>query len=32
MSMHISVNTEMNFTHYSRMELGLGRDTSRPYF
>jgi alkylation response protein AidB-like acyl-CoA dehydrogenase len=32
MSMHISVNTEMNFTHYGRMELGLGRDASRPYF
>jgi 3-hydroxy-9,10-secoandrosta-1,3,5(10)-triene-9,17-dione monooxygenase len=32
MSMHISVNTEMNFTHFGRMELGLGRDASRPYF
>jgi len=32
MSMHIAVNTEMNFAHYGRMELGLGRDTSRPYF
>jgi alkylation response protein AidB-like acyl-CoA dehydrogenase len=32
MSMHIAVNTEMNFTHYGRMELGLGRDASRPYF
>jgi 3-hydroxy-9,10-secoandrosta-1,3,5(10)-triene-9,17-dione monooxygenase len=32
MSMHIAVNTEMNFTHYGRMQLGLGRDASRPYF
>ena len=32
MSMHISLNTETNFTHYGRMELGLGRDASRPYF
>jgi 3-hydroxy-9,10-secoandrosta-1,3,5(10)-triene-9,17-dione monooxygenase len=32
MSTHIAVNTEMNFSHYGRMELGLGRDASRPYF
>jgi alkylation response protein AidB-like acyl-CoA dehydrogenase len=32
MSMHISINTEMNFTHYSRMEFGLGPDTSGRYF
>jgi 3-hydroxy-9,10-secoandrosta-1,3,5(10)-triene-9,17-dione monooxygenase len=32
MSMHISLNTETNFTHFGRMELGLGRDASRPYF
>jgi len=32
MAMHISLNTETNFTHYGRMELGLGRDASRPYF
>jgi 3-hydroxy-9,10-secoandrosta-1,3,5(10)-triene-9,17-dione monooxygenase len=32
MSMHIAVNTEMNFTHYGRMQLGLGRDAGRPYF
>ena len=32
MSMHISLNIETNFTHYGRMELGLGRDASRPYF
>jgi alkylation response protein AidB-like acyl-CoA dehydrogenase len=32
MSMHIAVNTEMNFAHYGRMALGLGRDASRPYF
>jgi 3-hydroxy-9,10-secoandrosta-1,3,5(10)-triene-9,17-dione monooxygenase len=32
MSMHISLNTETNFTHFGRMELGLGREASRPYF
>lgn len=32
MSMHISLNVETNFAHYGRMELGLGRDASRPYF
>jgi 3-hydroxy-9,10-secoandrosta-1,3,5(10)-triene-9,17-dione monooxygenase len=32
MAMHISLNTETNFTHYGRMELGLGRDATRPYF
>jgi 3-hydroxy-9,10-secoandrosta-1,3,5(10)-triene-9,17-dione monooxygenase len=32
MAMHISLNVETNFAHFGRMELGLGRDTSRPYF
>jgi 3-hydroxy-9,10-secoandrosta-1,3,5(10)-triene-9,17-dione monooxygenase len=32
MSMHISLNVETNFAHYGRMELGLDRDASRPYF
>ncbi|MGA7489338.1 MAG: acyl-CoA dehydrogenase family protein [Xanthobacteraceae bacterium] len=32
MSMHISVNTETNYAHFGRMELGLGRDPSHPYF
>ncbi len=32
MSMHISVNTEINYTHYGRMQLGLGRDAIRPWF
>ena len=32
MSMHISLNTETNFGHFGRIELGLGRDASRPYF
>ena len=32
MSMHIAVNTEMNFAHFGRMALGLGRDPSRPWF
>jgi alkylation response protein AidB-like acyl-CoA dehydrogenase len=32
MAMHISLNVETNFGHYGRMELGLGRDATRPYF
>lgn len=32
MSMHIAVNVETNLSHFGRMELGLGRDPSRPYF
>jgi 3-hydroxy-9,10-secoandrosta-1,3,5(10)-triene-9,17-dione monooxygenase len=32
MSMHISLNVETNYTHFGRMELGLGRDAGRPYF
>jgi 3-hydroxy-9,10-secoandrosta-1,3,5(10)-triene-9,17-dione monooxygenase len=32
MSMHISLNVEMNFSHFGRMELGLGRDANRPWF
>ena len=32
MSMHISLNAETNFAHYGRMELGLGRDPTHPYF
>jgi 3-hydroxy-9,10-secoandrosta-1,3,5(10)-triene-9,17-dione monooxygenase len=32
MAMHISLNVETNFSHFGRMELGLSRDTSRPYF
>jgi len=32
MAMHISLNVETNFSHFGRMELGLGRDASRPYF
>ncbi len=32
MSMHISLNVETNLAHYGRMELGLERDPSRPYF
>jgi hypothetical protein len=30
--MHISLNIEMNFAHFGRMELGLGRDPTHPYF
>lgn len=29
---HISVNTEANYSHYGRMELGLGHDPHRPFF
>jgi alkylation response protein AidB-like acyl-CoA dehydrogenase len=29
---HISLNPEMNFAHYGRIELGLGRDPNRPFF
>lgn len=32
MAMHITVNSETNFSHFGRMEFGLGRDASRPYF
>jgi alkylation response protein AidB-like acyl-CoA dehydrogenase len=32
MSMHISLNSETNFTHFGRMEFGLGSDGSRPFF
>jgi 3-hydroxy-9,10-secoandrosta-1,3,5(10)-triene-9,17-dione monooxygenase len=32
MSMHISLNPEMNFAHFGRMELGLGRDPTHPYY
>jgi 3-hydroxy-9,10-secoandrosta-1,3,5(10)-triene-9,17-dione monooxygenase len=31
-SMHISVNPEVNYAHFGRVELGLGRDISRPFF
>jgi 3-hydroxy-9,10-secoandrosta-1,3,5(10)-triene-9,17-dione monooxygenase len=32
MSMHISLNPEMNLAHFGRMELGLGRDPTHPYY
>jgi 3-hydroxy-9,10-secoandrosta-1,3,5(10)-triene-9,17-dione monooxygenase len=32
MAMHIAVNPEFNFAHFARIELGLGRDASRPFF
>jgi 3-hydroxy-9,10-secoandrosta-1,3,5(10)-triene-9,17-dione monooxygenase len=31
-SAHIAINPENNYAHYGRMELGLGRDPSMPYF
>jgi alkylation response protein AidB-like acyl-CoA dehydrogenase len=31
-SMHIALNPENNYAHFGRMELGLGRDPSMPYF
>ena len=32
MSMHISLNAEMNLANFGRIELGLGRDPTHPYF
>jgi alkylation response protein AidB-like acyl-CoA dehydrogenase len=29
---HISLNTEANYSHFGRMELGLGLDPNRPFF
>lgn len=29
---HISVNPELNYAHYGRIALGLGRDPARPFF
>ncbi|MBM3529017.1 MAG: acyl-CoA dehydrogenase [Alphaproteobacteria bacterium] len=29
---HISVNPELNYAHYGRIEFGLGRDPARPFF
>jgi len=29
---HISLNAETNYSHFGRMELGLGRDPTRPFF
>jgi alkylation response protein AidB-like acyl-CoA dehydrogenase len=31
-STHISVNTETNYSHFGRLEMGLPRDPSRPFF
>jgi alkylation response protein AidB-like acyl-CoA dehydrogenase len=31
-STHIGLNTEMNYAHFGRIELGLGRDPNRPFF
>jgi 3-hydroxy-9,10-secoandrosta-1,3,5(10)-triene-9,17-dione monooxygenase len=31
-SMHMSLNTETNYSHYGRMELGLERDPNQPFF
>lgn len=31
-SMHMSLNTETNYSHYGRMELGLGRDPNQLFF
>jgi 3-hydroxy-9,10-secoandrosta-1,3,5(10)-triene-9,17-dione monooxygenase len=31
-SMHISLNTETNYSHYGRLELGLERDPNQPFF
>jgi 3-hydroxy-9,10-secoandrosta-1,3,5(10)-triene-9,17-dione monooxygenase len=31
MAMHISINPEMNYSNFGRIELGLGRDGHHPY-
>jgi 3-hydroxy-9,10-secoandrosta-1,3,5(10)-triene-9,17-dione monooxygenase len=31
-STHITLNTEANYAHFGRMELGLPRDPNRPFF
>jgi alkylation response protein AidB-like acyl-CoA dehydrogenase len=31
-STHISVNPEVNYAHFGRVEFGLGRDINRPFF
>jgi 3-hydroxy-9,10-secoandrosta-1,3,5(10)-triene-9,17-dione monooxygenase len=31
-AMHIGLNTEMNYAHFGRTELGLERDPKRPFF
>ena len=31
-STHISLNTESNYAHFGRMELGLPHDPNRPFF
>jgi 3-hydroxy-9,10-secoandrosta-1,3,5(10)-triene-9,17-dione monooxygenase len=31
-STHISVNPEVNYAHFGRVEFGLGRDLNRPFF
>jgi 3-hydroxy-9,10-secoandrosta-1,3,5(10)-triene-9,17-dione monooxygenase len=31
MAMHISLNVEMNYSHFGRIEFGLGRDKTHPY-
>jgi 3-hydroxy-9,10-secoandrosta-1,3,5(10)-triene-9,17-dione monooxygenase len=31
-SMHMSLNTETNYSHFGRLELGLERDPNQPFF
>ena len=31
-AMHVSLNSEQNFTHFGRLELGLPRDPNLPFF
>jgi 3-hydroxy-9,10-secoandrosta-1,3,5(10)-triene-9,17-dione monooxygenase len=31
MAMHISINPEMNYSNFGRIEFGLGRDGHHPY-
>jgi len=30
--MHISLNTENNYAHFGRTELGFARDPNQPFF
>jgi 3-hydroxy-9,10-secoandrosta-1,3,5(10)-triene-9,17-dione monooxygenase len=31
-SMHVGLNTENNYAHFGRLELGLGRDPDQPFY
>jgi alkylation response protein AidB-like acyl-CoA dehydrogenase len=31
-SMHVGLNSDNNYAHFSRMEFGLGRDPTQPFY